>query len=164
MNHDKDQKVTDDQQNQDEKQQANGQQQVGDSRNGGDLAQQLIGILGGDAGGQKVPSVRDEIASVKQELATLKVEKVLSKQFPNAPEETIMRLSEMAASLEGDLIESFTADLQKLIEVNAEKQTNQNLEYDAAGSTSKGGDASGQRTRAMGPSSWGAAVDLAFVG
>lgn len=163
MNHDKDQKATDDKQNQDDAKQTDDQQQA-NSQQQGDLAQQLIGILGGDAGGQKAPSVRDEIAGVKQELATLKVEKVLSKQFPNAPEETIMRLSEMAASLEGDSIGSFTADLQKLIEVNAEKKTNQDLEFDAAGSTSKAGDASGQRTRAMGPGSWGSAVDLAFVG
>ena len=127
----------------------------------GDIAQQLMAILGGDK--QKAPTAKDEIAEVKMELAAMKAEKVLAAQFPNAPAETVMRLAQTAASLDGEAVEMFTADLKKLVEVNAEKETNKDLEFDAAGSTSKKGDASGNRTQGMGPANWGTSIDLAFV-
>ena len=112
---------------------------------------------------EKAPTAKDEIAEVKMELAALKAEKVLSAQFPNAPAETVMRLAQTVASLDGEAAESFTADLKKLVEVNTEKETNKDLEYDAAGSTSKKGDASGNRSAGMGPQNWGTSIDLAFV-
>ena len=126
-----------------------------------DLTQQLMAILGGDK--QKAPTAKDEITEMKMEIAAMKAEKVLSAQFPNAPAETVMRLAQTAASLDGEAVEMFTADLKKLVEVNAEKETNKDLEFDAAGSTSKKGDASGNRTQGMGPQNWGTSIDLAFV-
>ena len=158
MNQDKDQKATDDKQNDDKK---TGDQATDNQTP--DIAKQLIAALGGN-NDEKSPTMKDEVAEIKMELATLRAEKVLSAQFPNAPQETITRLAQSAASLDGESVEAFTQDLRKLVEVNAEKKTGENLEFDAAGSTSKAGDASGQRTRQMGPASWGSSVDLAFVG
>ena len=156
MNQDKDTKATDDKATKtDDQQQAGAQQQQGD------IAQQLIAALGGD--NEKSPTMKDEMAQVKQELAIMKAEKVLSGQFPNAPQETITRLATSAAMLEGESVETFTQDLKKLVEVNSEKKTGEELKFDAAGSTSKEGDASGERARQMGPASWGSSVDLAFV-
>ena len=157
MNQDKDTKATDDKQNDDKKTTA----QATDNQTP-DIAQQLIAALGG-SNSEKSPTMKDEVAEIKMELATLRAEKVLSAQFPNAPQETITRLAQSAASLNGESVEAFTQDLQKLVAVNAEKKTGENLEFDAAGSTSKAGDASGQRTRQMGPGAWGTSVDLAFV-
>lgn len=156
MNQDKDQKAIDDTQTDDKK---TGDQATDNQTP--DVAQQLIAALGG--ANEKSPTMRDEVAEIKMELATLRAEKVLSAQFPNAPQETITRLAQSAASLDGESVEAFTQDLQKLVAVNAEKKTGENLEFDAAGSTSKQGDASGQRTRQMGPASWGSSVDLAFT-
>ena len=156
MNHDKDKKATDDKDKTDD---TKTDDKATDKQP--DLTQQLMAILGGDK--QKAPTAKDEIAEMRMELAAMKAEKVLAAQFPNAPAETVMRLAQTAASLDGVAVETFAADLKKLVEVNTEKETNKDLEFDAAGSTSKKGDASGNRTQGMGPSNWGTSIDLAFV-